>query len=195
MIDYADLRARLVKFRSGVLITGIVWGSAGILLSPSTTRIINVFIIHVRRIDCRRHDFLFRRFLSSALYSISTLSPISIRLLTADDSLSMTMGLAVLSYLIFLVVSLHYINKNVIGNILLNYETAARAEEARASEERYRLLFNNSPFPTWVIDASNLRFLDVNERAVEHYGYSKKSSVKCLCTISVQWKNYPSFTG
>ncbi len=49
-----------------------------------------------------------------------------------------------------------------------------RAEEARrASEERYRLMFEANPGPMWVYDLSSLQFLAVNQAAIEHYGYSR----------------------
>ncbi len=50
-----------------------------------------------------------------------------------------------------------------------------RLEQAlRSSEERYRLLFDRSPLPKWVFDLDTLGFLEVNEAAVEHYGYSRE---------------------
>jgi two-component system, cell cycle sensor histidine kinase and response regulator CckA len=49
-----------------------------------------------------------------------------------------------------------------------------RAERAlRASEEQYRLLFDNNPQPMWVYDGDTLRFVAVNDAAVRHYGYSR----------------------
>ena len=49
-----------------------------------------------------------------------------------------------------------------------------RAEEQlRASELRYRELFKNNPQPMWVYDLETLRFLAVNNAAVQHYGYSR----------------------
>lgn len=39
--------------------------------------------------------------------------------------------------------------------------------------ETYRLLFERSPQPTWVIDRETLRFLAVNQAAVRQYGYSR----------------------
>ena len=37
----------------------------------------------------------------------------------------------------------------------------------------YRLLFDANPAPMWVYDSDTLRFLAVNDAAVEHYGYSR----------------------
>ena len=40
------------------------------------------------------------------------------------------------------------------------------------AEERYRLLFASNPQPMWVVDRATLRFLDVNDAARTHYGFS-----------------------
>ena len=49
------------------------------------------------------------------------------------------------------------------------------AEEALAlSEEKYRLLFSNNPLPAWVFDTQTLAFLEVNDAAIVHYGYSRE---------------------
>ena len=54
------------------------------------------------------------------------------------------------------------------------YAAARRAAESdlRASETRYRSLFQSNPQPMWVYDPATLRFLTVNDAAVENYGYS-----------------------
>jgi PAS domain S-box-containing protein len=49
----------------------------------------------------------------------------------------------------------------------------ARQEELRVSEERYRLLFRQNPQPMWVFDATTFRFLEVNDAAVQQYGYTR----------------------
>jgi PAS domain S-box-containing protein len=51
----------------------------------------------------------------------------------------------------------------------------ARAHKAlEESEARYRMLFEVHPHPMWVVEATTLKFLAVNEAAVKHYGYSRE---------------------
>ncbi len=46
-------------------------------------------------------------------------------------------------------------------------------ETLRESESRYRLLFETNPQPMFVYDRETLRYLAVNDAAVQHYGYSR----------------------
>jgi PAS domain S-box-containing protein len=51
----------------------------------------------------------------------------------------------------------------------------ARAQKAlEDSEQRYRMLFDIHPHPMWVVENETLRFLAVNQAAVNHYGYSRE---------------------
>lgn len=47
-------------------------------------------------------------------------------------------------------------------------------EELRISEHKYRLLFDQNPLPMWMMSLPAKYFLDVNEAAVEFYGFTKK---------------------
>ncbi|HVV02563.1 MAG TPA: ATP-binding protein [Puia sp.] len=42
-----------------------------------------------------------------------------------------------------------------------------------ASEEKYKTLFYKSPLPKWIYDQDTLQFLEVNDAAIQHYGYSQ----------------------
>ncbi len=46
-------------------------------------------------------------------------------------------------------------------------------EDLRRSEAHYRRMFHSNPQPMWVYDLETLRFVAVNEAAVDHYGYSR----------------------
>jgi PAS domain S-box-containing protein len=42
------------------------------------------------------------------------------------------------------------------------------------SEEKYKNLFENGLLPMWLIDIPSLKFLDINIKSIEFYGYSKE---------------------
>ena len=44
----------------------------------------------------------------------------------------------------------------------------------KENEEKYRLMFSNNPQPMFIYDPETLYFLEVNQAAVNHYGYSKE---------------------
>src|SRR5262245_11940508 len=65
----------------------------------------------------------------------------------------------------------------IIGRIGIHTDITERRRMEVAllnSEEQYRLLFDTNPNPMWVYDLETLRFLAVNEAAIQHYGYSRE---------------------
>jgi PAS domain S-box-containing protein len=48
----------------------------------------------------------------------------------------------------------------------------------RESQGKYRFLFDNGPFPIFVLEAENMRIVDVNARAEEEYGYSREQLLR-----------------
>ena len=58
------------------------------------------------------------------------------------------------------------------GHIALAIERRRAEDALRKNEEMFRLLFSYNPLPTWVLDRETLRFLEVNDAAVQQYGYS-----------------------
>jgi PAS domain S-box-containing protein len=71
---------------------------------------------------------------------------------------------------------------NAVGTIQ-DVSQSKRAEQAlRASEARYRELFDTNPHPMWVYDLRTLNFLAVNDAAVAHYGYSRDEFLAMLVT-------------
>ena len=51
-------------------------------------------------------------------------------------------------------------------------------QKIRESEDYYRYLFASNPVPMWVFDSNTLKFLQVNDAAVNLYGYSREEFLK-----------------
>ncbi|MBI5891737.1 MAG: EAL domain-containing protein [Nitrosomonadales bacterium] len=173
--DAAAVRARLRIFRLGVVVAGAVWGSAGFLLYPADHPQYVMFLIFALAGMTAGGVASFSADLISAVaFSLLISLPISIRLFVAGDALSVTMGLAVSLYLVFMVASLRRINRNVYENITLRIQAAAREGKMRESEERYRLLLSHLPVGIFHYDTNlvvtycNDQFADMLHNSVDN---------------------------
>lgn len=65
-----------------------------------------------------------------------------------------------------------------VGAIIAHYRDITERKLSQLliheNEEKYRTLFDMSPFPMWVFDVETFRFLNVNNAAIRHYGYSRE---------------------
>ncbi|WP_047418655.1 PAS domain S-box protein [Cellulophaga sp. Hel_I_12] len=57
-------------------------------------------------------------------------------------------------------------------SLLYNIQKKKYLLDLKKSEKRYSDLFHLSPLPMWVCDVENHHFLDVNDAAIQQYGYS-----------------------
>ncbi len=68
-------------------------------------------------------------------------------------------------------------NGETIGTIAVAADTTERRryrESLVESEQKFRTLFADNPQPMLVFDSESFRFLEINEAAVQHYGYSRE---------------------
>lgn len=63
---------------------------------------------------------------------------------------------------------------NAIDKVRLYREKEQATKAIQVSEERYKLLFDNTPLPALVFDRETLAILAVNDFAIKHYGYSRE---------------------
>jgi PAS domain S-box-containing protein len=52
-------------------------------------------------------------------------------------------------------------------------ELAVVAEELQRSKRSFRVLFSSIPDPVWVFEAEEFSFVEANDVAIRHYGYSR----------------------
>jgi PAS domain S-box-containing protein len=65
------------------------------------------------------------------------------------------------------------VGKNAEGKSLRMIGTHTDITDRVNAEENYKVLFYNNPLSMWTYDSDSLRFLDVNNAAIQHYGYSR----------------------
>jgi two-component system cell cycle sensor histidine kinase/response regulator CckA len=79
-----------------------------------------------------------------------------------------------------------YLAEPEIGGVVINSRDVTDRKEAedslRESEKQYRLIFDGNPTPMWVFDQETLAFLEVNDAAVQHYGYARDEFLKMKLT-------------
>ena len=79
--------------------------------------------------------------------------------------------------LIIAIISGEFVDLNNEKFLLLSLkditERKKTENDLKASEENYRLIFENNPHPMWVYDIETLAFLAVNNSAIAKYGYTK----------------------
>jgi len=144
--DAAVIHTRLMSFRLVILVSSLVWGAAGWLLFPESDLQHQVFLILILAGITVGGVVSFSADLISAIvFSVSVIAPVTIRLFVSGDSLLVVLGMAAILYILFMIMGLKRINRDISENITLRLEATEREEFVRASEERYRLLLNYSP--------------------------------------------------
>ena len=78
------------------------------------------------------------------------------------------------------------LNTNVlIKSIEYSIERKKAEENIITSEEKYRQMFYKNPFPMWINDEQTLRILEVNDAAIQKYGYARDEFLN-LCLTDLE---------
>ncbi|MEX0844471.1 MAG: PAS domain S-box protein [Balneolaceae bacterium] len=66
-------------------------------------------------------------------------------------------------------------DQNIMISTVVDVTQQAEAERRLVeSEHNYRLLFLKNPLPMWIYNPETLAFVEVNNAAIKHYGYTRK---------------------
>jgi PAS domain S-box-containing protein len=114
-----------------------------------------------------------------------TLSDYFTQLLVGSDELAEASGIQTIkgifyvvstTLLLYLLVHRYEKKNDVLLKDLkeLNHNIEIRSDEIKRSWNLFKNLFELSPTPMWIVDWETLKFLNVNEATVRHYGYSKE---------------------
>jgi len=163
-------------FFVGVILASIVWGSGAILLFPTESIVHQVFLTFVfagiTAGSLSTHTPSLR---STVIFLSFALIPLGARLILTGSTIGVSMGALVLLYCVMLIISGRRFNQSIVENIKLRYEAQQREEKLHESEEKYRLLFEKSEDPMWLISGNC--FTMANQAAVTLLGYGSEKEL------------------
>ncbi|MHB8208122.1 PAS domain-containing protein [Mucilaginibacter sp.] len=65
----------------------------------------------------------------------------------------------------------------IIGSMMDVTERRKAEDELKASEQKYKVLFESNPMPMWMIAKDSLKIIAANDAAASHYGYTKEELI------------------
>ena len=99
----------LLRFRLGIMSSGVVWGASGFLLFPANEPQNQLFLLFILAgLTSGAVTSYAADFVSAFVFSILVLAPIIVRLCLVGDSVYMTMSLASSLYLVHMMMSLRH---------------------------------------------------------------------------------------
>ncbi len=162
-----DATPWLYRFRLGTLAAGLVWGTGGALLFPSSDAAHQTFVA-----------FILAGVSAGAITSLAvdrvsvmgflglTLAPLVTRFLLEGGEIAVAMALMVGSFLAYVALSAVRIQRNLYENMDLRAQAVEREQALSESEARFRDMANAAPALIWLANAQshcvwcNSRWLD-----------------------------------
>jgi diguanylate cyclase (GGDEF)-like protein/PAS domain S-box-containing protein len=172
--DNSTNQAHLTRFRLGVLIAGLVWGSAGILIFPNNDPQHQLFLIFMLAgLSAGSVISYSSDLVSSVVYSISVITPLLIRLMLLDNSFSLAMGISVMLYLVVMIVNSRHNYLSLYENIVLRLDAIEREQAVRVRNEWHQAILAGTMDGFWLVDIEG-RLLEVNDTYCQMSGYSSQ---------------------
>jgi len=172
--DNSTNQAHLTRFRFGVLIAGLVWGSAGILIFPNNDPQHQLFLIFMLAGLSAGSVISYSSDLVSAIvYSVSVITPLLIRLMLLGNSFSLAMGISVMLYLVVMIVNSRHNYLSLYENIVLRLDAIEREQAVRVRNEWHQAILAGTMDGFWLVDIEG-RLLEVNDTYCQMSGYSSQ---------------------
>jgi diguanylate cyclase (GGDEF)-like protein/PAS domain S-box-containing protein len=138
--DPSAIRVKLMQFRFGVLMSGAMWGSTGILMFPHSDQQHQMFLIFMLAGLTAGGMVSFSADLTSAIiYAVSVLVPLMFSLFIGKGNTSLGMSIAVLLYLGFMIMNSRQVSLKVLENIVLSLDAVEKEKMSRAHADNLQL--------------------------------------------------------
>ena len=164
------------RFHIGLFLTATTWGYGAVVLFSPESIIHQAFLAFIfAGITAGSISSLSPSFRAILIFIMLSLIPLGLRLIATDTAIGVSMGSMVLLYTAMLVINGKRFYQNIVENLQLRCEAQQREKKLHESEEKYRLLFEKSEDPMWLITGN--KFTMANQAAVYLLGYDSKKEL------------------
>lgn len=176
-IKQIDTQRWIYWFRVSAITTGIIWGAGGVLLSPSGDpghKIYASFVLAGLCAGAATTMSIDRISASGFLFSV--LVPQVIFLASEGDTISLSMSILNVLFLIFLLVSVKRSGQQLDENIRLQ-------QKATQNESRLLQMLESSPIATRIADAASSRVVFANSKYISLFETTPEQVIGILPSI------------
>lgn len=180
------ISSRVKNYRIFIFFSAIIWGSAGFLLFPANNQVHQmVLVIIMVGLNSGAVISLSADLFCALTFPILVLAPLMFRLLMQGESFAVTVGVAVLLYIVFLVTNARRIHFNVSENIRMRIEATESEQKLKASEEQLKLVLQGAELGFWDWNIVTDK-VERNEQWAKMLGYSLEDIKK----TTHQWSDF-----
>jgi PAS domain S-box-containing protein len=157
--------------------SGIVWGlSAFILLPVGNAALVAIFVLVIASLSAATTVSHSSLKFGSAAWVAPVMTLYAVRLIMHNGEVERTTGFLAVVYMITILRYSFKHHRMIASSIALRFENKGLLEDARQSEERYRILFQRSPVGIFHYD-ERLRITECNHRFSEILGSPREALI------------------
>ncbi len=178
------------KFNFGIFLSGLVWGSASLFLFPDDSVYYQVFLqITLTGMIAVSIGILSTSLSSIMIFSSLLLPPIIYNSLSINSILGFPLITLILIYLIISLMSSSRLKRSFNENLILKISGLKKDIALKESEEKYRLLFENSEDPMMIF--AEMKILMANHATVNFFGYQSLEQILTVPPLDLSPKYQP----
>ncbi len=162
-------------FIIGLMMSGLLWGAAPFIMFEDRLLSSQAFLAMVAAgLSAAGVSALSQRRLPVFAFISVVQLPLLLRFMFSDSDIALAMTVMMILFFVLMMINANRIYENTRQNIVLRMQSQMNEEALKASEARFRQLFEGNRSVEIVIDPESGRIIDANPAAERFYGYARE---------------------
>lgn len=131
-VNSAAIDKQLLHFRVGLIASAILWGFASIFMYPANAPLHQMFLIFMLAgLSAGAVVSYAVDFISAVTFVLLILIPMVFRIFLGQGEIALAMSISIVLYIIYMIISIGKINRNLLDTISSRYDADEREKEVR----------------------------------------------------------------